>query len=174
MCLCISVTILLSILYYIHIYTIYKAGKGFYLYPKDAKKGAKKQLNPEGQYTITNNTISVLICWIIFVVICCMYAYYSYMYILIYYVCIYEHLLYVYIYSIFIHLLVYMYNLSVYVYTAVALLKSLRETEGWSVASKLSTEDIQMRLISRFVNEVTICIHTFCSAVSTTTLYAHK
>lgn len=24
-----------------------KAGKGFYLYPKDAKKGAKKQLNPE-------------------------------------------------------------------------------------------------------------------------------
>ena len=24
-----------------------KAGKGFYLYPKDAKKGAKKELNPE-------------------------------------------------------------------------------------------------------------------------------
>lgn len=24
-----------------------KSGKGFYLYPKDAKKGAKKQLNPE-------------------------------------------------------------------------------------------------------------------------------
>ncbi len=24
-----------------------KTGKGFYLYPKDAKKGAKKELNPE-------------------------------------------------------------------------------------------------------------------------------
>ena len=41
---------------------------------------------------------------------------------------------------------------------AVALLKSLRESEGWSVASKLSIEDIQLRLVSRFVNESAFCL----------------
>lgn len=65
-----------------------KAGKGFYLYPKDAKKGAPKQLNPE----------------------------------------------------------------------VLALLKSLQETEGWSKTSTISVEDIQMRLISRFVNEAAFCL----------------
>jgi len=29
-----------------------KAGKGFYLYPKDAKKGAKKEVNPEVRPTL--------------------------------------------------------------------------------------------------------------------------
>jgi len=37
-----------------------KTGKGFYLYPKDAKKGAKKQLNPEvlpliKEFQVANN-----------------------------------------------------------------------------------------------------------------------
>ena len=80
-----------------------------------------------------------------------MYVNYSYMYILTYYVCIYVPLLYV---SVCSYTYSYVCITYPYIYTAVALLKSLRETEGWSVASKLSTEDIQMRLISRFVNEV--------------------
>lgn len=65
-----------------------KSGKGFYLYPKDAKKGAPKQLNPE----------------------------------------------------------------------VMALLKSLQESEGWAKSSNLSVEDIQMRIITRFVNEAAFCL----------------
>lgn len=62
-----------------------KAGKGFYLYPKNGKKGAAKQLNPE----------------------------------------------------------------------AIALIKELR---GDVPAVKVSVEDIQMRIISRFINEAAYCL----------------
>lgn len=65
-----------------------KTGKGFYLYPKDAKKGAKKQLNPE----------------------------------------------------------------------VLALLKEARETQGWGEAKDVSVEDIQMRMIAKFVNEAAYCL----------------
>lgn len=65
-----------------------KSGKGFYLYPKDAKKGAKKQLNPE----------------------------------------------------------------------AVELLKQIRKERGLPDSSKLSVEDIQGRLMSKFVNEAAFCL----------------
>ncbi len=65
-----------------------KAGKGFYLYPKDAKKGAPKQLNPE----------------------------------------------------------------------VVALLKEFRQASGVKQNPDVSVEDIQMRLISRFVNEAAYCL----------------
>lgn len=60
-----------------------KAGKGFYLYPKDAKKGAKKEMNPE----------------------------------------------------------------------VVQLLKQFREAQGFKSSGDISVEDMQMRCISRFVNE---------------------
>lgn len=60
-----------------------KTGKGFYLYPKDAKKGAKKEMNPE----------------------------------------------------------------------VVTLLKEFRESQGVGKGTPISDEDIQMRCISRFVNE---------------------
>lgn len=66
-----------------------KTGKGFYLYPKDAKKGAKKQLNPE----------------------------------------------------------------------MMSLLRDyLRTEKGITEESKMSLEDIQMRVMSRFVNEAAFCL----------------
>jgi hypothetical protein len=65
------------------IHSLFK-GKGFYLYPKDAKKGAKKEVNPE----------------------------------------------------------------------MLALLDEYRKKTGWIKGAEVSVEDIQMRLISRFVNEV--------------------
>lgn len=64
-----------------------KSGKGFYMYPKDAKKGAAKELNPE----------------------------------------------------------------------MLAMLKTLLAEKGIKEA-KISDEDIQMRLISRFVNEAAFCL----------------
>lgn len=65
-----------------------KTGKGFYLYPSDAKKGAEKQINPE----------------------------------------------------------------------VAAMLKDLLAKEGVATNDKLSVEDIQMRIISRFVNEAAYCL----------------
>ncbi len=65
-----------------------KAGKGFYLYPSDAKKGAKKQLNPE----------------------------------------------------------------------MLQMLSQARKERGLPETSKLSVEDIQWRLISKFVNEAAFCL----------------
>ena len=65
-----------------------KTGKGFYLYPKDAKKGAPKQLNPE----------------------------------------------------------------------VVTALKEMKENEGWVQGPPVSVEDIQLRMISRFVNEAAFCL----------------
>lgn len=65
-----------------------KTGKGFYLYPSDAKKGAKKQLNPE----------------------------------------------------------------------MLQLLSQARKERGLPESSKLSAEDIQYRLISKFVNEAAFCL----------------
>eukprot|EP01038_Epipyxis_sp_PR26KG_P007562 gene7562-10303_t len=65
-----------------------KTGKGFYLYPKDAKKGAPKQLNPE----------------------------------------------------------------------MLALLKQTREELGFSGKSSLSVEEIQSRIIARFINEAAYCL----------------
>lgn len=64
-----------------------KTGKGFYLYPKDAKKGAKKQLNPE----------------------------------------------------------------------VVSMLAELMKESGVG-KSQLTTEEIQFRIISRFVNEAAFCL----------------
>jgi enoyl-CoA hydratase / long-chain 3-hydroxyacyl-CoA dehydrogenase len=64
-----------------------KSGKGFYMYPKDAKKGAAKELNPE----------------------------------------------------------------------MLTMLKTLLAEKGIKEA-KISDEDIQMRLISRFVNEAAFCL----------------
>lgn len=64
-----------------------KSGKGFYLYPKDAKKGAKKQLNPE----------------------------------------------------------------------MLTLLKEMLTAQG-TTKSTVSTEDIQWRIISRYVNEAAFCL----------------
>jgi enoyl-CoA hydratase/long-chain 3-hydroxyacyl-CoA dehydrogenase len=65
-----------------------KSEKGFFLYPKNAKKGAEKQLNPE----------------------------------------------------------------------MVAMLKDLLAKEGIIAPSKESVEDIQGRIISRFVNEAAFCL----------------
>lgn len=65
-----------------------KAGKGFYLYPKDAKKGAKRELNPE----------------------------------------------------------------------MLALLKEHLTAKGVTSEAKISVEDLQMRMISRFVNEAAYCL----------------
>lgn len=65
-----------------------KTGKGFYLYPKDAKKGAPKQLNPE----------------------------------------------------------------------VVTALKELREKEGWVPTGPVAVDDIQFRMICRFINEAAFCL----------------
>ncbi|RYG70257.1 fatty acid oxidation complex subunit alpha FadJ, partial [archaeon] len=65
-----------------------KTGKGFYLYPKDAKKGAAKQLNPE----------------------------------------------------------------------MLQALKQVRAERGYTSEANISMEDIQMRIISRFVNEAAFCL----------------
>lgn len=65
-----------------------KTGKGFYMYPSDAKKGAEKQVNPE----------------------------------------------------------------------VAAMLKDLLAKEGLATNDKVSIEDIQMRIISRFVNEAAFCL----------------
>eukprot|EP01031_Cornospumella_fuschlensis_P050466 gene50466-61743_t len=65
-----------------------KTGKGFYLYPKDAKKGAAKQLNPE----------------------------------------------------------------------MLEALKKVRAERGFTTDANISMEDIQMRIISRFVNEAAFCL----------------
>ncbi len=65
-----------------------KSGKGFFLYPKDAKKGAAKQLNPE----------------------------------------------------------------------VVSMIKELRELKGMANMPPVSVEDVQMRIMSRFVNECVYCL----------------
>jgi enoyl-CoA hydratase / long-chain 3-hydroxyacyl-CoA dehydrogenase len=65
-----------------------KSGKGFYLYPKDAKKGAPKQLNPE----------------------------------------------------------------------MLTLLKQALVERGVTSESKISVDDLQWRIISRFVNEAAFCV----------------
>jgi len=65
-----------------------KTGKGFYLYPKDAKKGAAKQLNPE----------------------------------------------------------------------MLAMLKQVRLEGHGAKVSNVSVEDIQMRIITRFINEAAYCL----------------
>ena len=65
-----------------------KTGKGFYLYPKDAKKGAPKQLNPE----------------------------------------------------------------------MIQALKEYRDAKGWKKGDDISPDDIQFRLISRFINEAAFCL----------------
>lgn len=65
-----------------------KTGKGFYLYPKDAKKGAPKQLNPE----------------------------------------------------------------------MLKMLQELRESQGWVKGADVSVDEIQFRMISRFVNEAAFCL----------------
>jgi enoyl-CoA hydratase / long-chain 3-hydroxyacyl-CoA dehydrogenase len=69
-----------------------KAGKGFFLYPKDAKKGAAKQLNPE----------------------------------------------------------------------MLAMLKDLRALKGTEGSAPVSVEDVQMRIMSRFVNE---CVYSLQDGV---------
>lgn len=65
-----------------------KTGKGFYMYPKDAKKGAKREMNPE----------------------------------------------------------------------VMSELKAMLAAKGITSPSNLSVEDIQMRLISKFVNEAAFCL----------------
>lgn len=65
-----------------------KTGKGFYLYPKDAKKGAAKQLNPE----------------------------------------------------------------------MLAMLKEMLAARGVTGEAKIPVEDIQMRIISKFINEAAFCL----------------
>jgi hypothetical protein len=65
-----------------------KSGKGFYMYPKDAKKGAEKQLNPE----------------------------------------------------------------------MLAMLKEIRQLKGTAGSTPPSVEDVQNRIMARFVNECVFCL----------------